>query len=80
MGSRCDFCKCDPLGPEHSATARCADGRVICDICYNYDVCTPGRVGNSERNPDGQPCPPGPCRHRPELVGDWEPLKDVKED
>lgn len=64
----CSFCSCIDCRQGNATLlhSKCADGRWICDVCYLYDVCSSG----PDRNPDG-PCSKGPCRHRPELVGEF---------
>ena len=66
----CDFCKClgcqQGLDP-YNWYAQADDGRWICDVCYDYEVCQefPDRKGKG-------PCDIGVlCRHRPKLVSEW---------
>ena len=79
----CDFCQCENCqhGTEDGkpchwlSHAPTADGRWICDVCWQYDVC-------DEHNgkPYYGPCedehgkPIADCPHRPKLVGPWEPV------
>lgn len=67
----CDFCDCKECefgyGPKKKIYhARTIDGRWICELCYNYDLCTadgPNRSSN--------PCTNRDCIHRPRLASEW---------
>lgn len=68
----CDYCNCPccKYGWEEAVTIRHAPtlgGKYICDVCYEYDLCTSG----PNRNPDG-PCKDYNCEHRPRLIGEFE--------
>jgi hypothetical protein len=62
----CDFCKCEDCqnGADWLHHAQTADGSWICDVCYEYDLCTAGPKYSG-------PCEDHNCEHRPIIVGDW---------
>lgn len=65
MNKFCDFCSCK----DHSTSsyhAKTSDNKLICDICFEYDVCTSGPNRNSN-----SPCDDMDCIHRPKLISDW---------
>lgn len=64
----CDFCNCETCrnGEPWLRHAETADGRWICEVCFDYDVCTTG----PDRSPTG-PCENIECEHRPKIVSDW---------
>lgn len=68
----CDFCDCQGCQKgimPYDWHAQTSDGKWICDVCYQYEVCQtfPERkgkgpcLGEERKN----------CTHRPKLVGDW---------
>lgn len=62
----CDYCKCEhheEFGSYHAPTV---DGKWICDVCFDYDVCTSGPNRNSS------PCDEVDCGHRPILKSEFE--------
>ena len=65
----CDFCTCEDCttGTPRLVHAQTREGTWICEICYDYDVCT---ASGADRNPNG-PCEDENCKHRPVLVTDW---------
>jgi hypothetical protein len=72
----CDFCDCDAcrLGLHDIAHAPTSDGRMICEVCWRYDVCV---RANAKLDIFDGPCEtlegwpiPG-CPHRPRIVGAW---------
>jgi hypothetical protein len=64
----CDYCPCkscqEGIFP-YNRHAQTVDGKWICDVCFEYDVCLsfPERKGKS-------PCDTL-CEHRPKLISDW---------
>lgn len=67
----CDFCSCDDCKYGNSIYvlhhAKTQDNKWICDICFEYDLCTSG----PNRNSNG-PCKEKNCDHRPKLISDWK--------
>lgn len=64
----CDYCYCVDCkyGTEYISHCLTANGTWICDVCYNYDVCT-----NVYKNKFLGPCEDMNCEHRPKLIGNW---------
>lgn len=65
---RCDFCCPDAVlndqyYREHDLVARTVDGRVICAVCFDYDLCGPH--GHRHMADDE------PCDYRPRLSSAW---------
>lgn len=61
----CSFCNCNQCrnGSEGIYHAKTTDGRWVCSICYEIDICSRG-------NPNG-PCDDLNCIHRPKIVSEW---------
>ena len=64
----CDYCDCESCQygtHPYDWHAQTVDGKWICDVCYQYEVCQtfPERKGKG-------PCD-GQCNHRPQLISDW---------
>ena len=82
--SFCDFCKCEQCqtgegGPAEYTHAPTADGKHICDVCWQYNVCGRERqragakyCGPPCEDAEGRPIPD--CPHRPKIVGPWTTL------
>lgn len=76
----CDFCECETCkdGESWLSHAQTIDGRWICEVCYDYEVCldaTAVIINGKKRSPNG-PCDK-PCEHRPKLTtGKWLKLND----
>lgn len=69
--SFCDFCDCNECQFGYDAKkkihhAKTSDGKLICEICYEYDLCT-ANVPNRRSNP----CINKNCTHRPIIVSEW---------
>lgn len=72
----CDFCPCEGCreGTAWLRHALTEDGRWICDVCYEYEVCISAfRAQGVRRGPCGDRGDDLPCTHRPILVGEWSP-------
>lgn len=73
----CDFCDCPTcLNGEHGIThAPTADGRWICDVCWQYDVCDvhDGKYNGPCESDEGEPI--ADCPHRPKLIGMFDRRK-----
>jgi len=74
----CDFCDCDMCRTGEDgfkepmfSHAQTSDGRWICDICYQYSVCISEQRKERSGGHNG-PCPPGPCKHRPQIISVWK--------
>jgi hypothetical protein len=63
----CDFCDCKNCreGASWLGHAQTADGRWICDVCYQYDVCVTAKEKLGDRS---GPCENFDCEHRPKLA------------
>jgi hypothetical protein len=68
----CDFCDCESClgGREDLTHAATADGRWICDVCYDYDLCT---GANRHVQRAHSPCEDKNCAHRPRLISAFVP-------
>lgn len=66
----CDFCSCKECrdGAPWLSHAQTEDGRWICDVCYQYDVCVSAQAKIGQY--DG-PCEDMNCSHRPRLVTEF---------
>jgi len=67
----CDFCDCTDCqnGLPNLNHAQTEDGKWICDVCYDYEVCQK----DSARKGKG-PClneEYALCTHRPKLITNW---------
>lgn len=71
----CDYCECEDcrLGTSYFTHAKTSNGKWICDVCYEYEVCQEW----SDRKGKG-PClgsERAACTHRPKIVSKWEKWK-----
>lgn len=67
----CDYCPCQGCqeGEPWLTHAQTINGKWICDVCYEYEVCQEW----SDRKGKG-PClgeERAECTHRPKLSTDW---------
>jgi hypothetical protein len=70
--SFCDYCDCKDCqnGNSYLEHAKTSDGKMICDVCYEYEVCQdyPDRKGKG-------PClgeERTSCTHRPKIISEWK--------
>lgn len=67
----CDYCKCSDCQNGHHllSHAQTEEENWICDVCFEYDLCTsvPGHNG---------PCEETECQHRPKLISKWIAYKE----
>lgn len=63
----CDFCDCDDCknGTKYLTHAQTSDGKWICDVCYQYDVCVDQKRKNNDYS---GPCENLDCAHRPKVT------------
>ena len=74
----CDYCNCsDCVGGENWLShARTVEGKWICDVCYDIELCVTAKALSGEF---GDPCEKGCCEHRPKLVDNyWESYFEYK--
>jgi hypothetical protein len=67
----CDYCDCEDCkyGNSYLVHAQTVNGKWICDVCYQYEVCQEF----ADRKGKG-PCLDqewGTCTHRPKLDSGW---------
>jgi hypothetical protein len=72
----CDFCSCEDCqnGSPRLQHARTADGRQICDVCWQYEACMDEQVRRTGSH--NGPCDDD-CDHRPKLVTGWVDFEET---
>jgi hypothetical protein len=66
----CDYCPCDDClaGTEYISHAQTVDGKWICDVCFEYEVC----LDKGSTDPCAGICGEHKCDHRPTIVSEWQ--------
>ncbi len=69
----CNYCDCADclFGTAEMRHAKTVSGDWICAACFEFEVCLDQQSSATQRR---EPCPPGPCPHRPQLVSEWSSL------
>jgi len=72
----CDYCSCESCknGASYLWNAETVDGKMICDVCWQYEVCMTAQI--KETGKHNGPCP-GNCKHRPAIKTKWNKFRKV---
>lgn len=62
----CNYCECYrcKFGEEDLYHAKTSNGDWICEVCYQFALCTTGNLNG--------PCEDWDCIHRPKIIGKWK--------